>query len=177
MIFLLFIFSILSLIYIISVTKKQNETLQPSSTKESYKSFEAGKSDYTEVQTVLGKPLKEEKEGEFRVYYYPSQSAARNDKLYFKEEKLHLAKEIVAARQNLKSNEITVTYGVAPYVLYGSDSTSGFYLYIYPDKGIAYIGNPYSEDLLEIWHFQKTTIEDFRKDFAPKYEEMIPIKQ
>ena len=174
----LFFLSVISLLYISSTLKKQKQIKTTQSiNEEGYKSLTPGESDLPEAQIVLGEPLKEETENSFKVLYYPSQSAAREDKLYFKEERLILIKEIVSAIENRKSNEIASKYGQAPYVLYGTDSTSGFYLYIFPDKGIAYLGNPYSQDMLEIWHFQKTTIENFSKDFAPEYEDTIPVRQ
>jgi len=78
-------------------------------------------------------------------------------------------REIITAKDKKTTEDITSQYGNAPYTLYGPASVNGFNLYVYLDKGIAYIGHVKEPILLEIWYFQPTTIEDFQVKWAKGY--------
>ena len=62
-------------------------------------------------------------------------------------------------------------------MLYGPDSVNGYYLFVYPTGGIAYLGNPITKSLLEIWRFIPTDINTLINNWAQNYSiEQPPAK-
>lgn len=94
----------------------------------------------------------------------PHEVIIANDKVVF-------IKEIIKVEGGKTSNDIIELYGEALKVLYGPDSIHGFNLYVYPDKGIAYLGHIKEPLLLEIWYFQPTTLQEFKAKWASGYSE------
>lgn len=134
----------------------------------SYKSLTPGVSSKEDAIKLLGTPLNSSTSDtlDFKSNNpnLPNQVDTSNDKV-------SLIKEIVTVSDKKTTTDITGQYGIAPSVLYGPDSVNGFNLYVYPDKGIAYIGHIKEPIVLEIWYFQPTTLENFISKWAPNYSE------
>lgn len=132
----------------------------------SYKTLVPGSSSRDDALTNLGKPLNDEASELLNFKSnnpnLPHQVTVPNDTVLF-------IREIVTAKDKKTTEEITSQYGNAPYVFYGPASVNGFNLYVYPDKGVAYIGHVEEPIVLEIWYFQPTTIEDFQTRWAKGY--------
>lgn len=145
------------------------ETAPPTATPSagvSYKSLAPGSSSRGDVLAALGKPLNDEMSDLLNFKSsnpnLPHQVAVSVDTVVF-------IREIITAKDKKNTENITSQYGNAPYTLYGPSSVNGFNLYVYPDKGIAYVGHVKDPILLEIWYFQPTTIEDFQVRWAKGY--------
>lgn len=140
----------------------------------SFKSLIPGQSTKSDAIEKLGEPLNDKEPGsldfESKNPNLPHRVATENEKITF-------IKEIITAEDGKTSIDITALYGEAPYVLYGLDSIHGFNLYIYPDKGIAYLGHVKEPILLEVWYFQPTTFEEFRDKWAPGYYDTPQVRQ
>jgi len=132
----------------------------------SYKSVVPGSSSRSDVLATLGKSLNDEASDLLNFKSsnpnLPHQVAVPVDTVVF-------IREIITAKDKKTTEDITSQYGNAPYTLYGPASVNGFNLYVYLDKGIAYIGHVKEPILLEIWYFQPTTIEDFQVKWAKGY--------
>lgn len=173
---ILFLISVGYIFYLLKKETKPAPSI-PTAIQNSYKSLTPGSSDQNEVVATLGKPLTENAQGKETVLDYPSNSPARKDQVIIENNKVKIIKEVVTLKDNKKVSQFTKTYGTAPYSLFGPDAQSGFYLYIYPDKGLAFIGNVPADLLTEIWYFTPTTIEQFTSDFASGYSLEPKIQQ
>lgn len=172
---LLVLVAILIVAFITFRSKPNNQDQNDSVPKgASFKSLVPGDSTKSDTIERLGDPLnnKESNSLDFksRNPNLPHQVLTENEKITF-------IKEIITAEDGKTSTYITNFYGEAPYVLYGLESIHGFNLYIYPDKGIAYIGHVKEPILLEVWYFQPTTQEDFRDKWAPNYSGTFQPRQ
>jgi hypothetical protein len=136
------------------------------STGADFKSIIPGYSSKQDTIAELGKPLNDE---ESDLLSFKSNNPNLSHQVVTAEDKVTFIKEIVSPNDNKTTEEITSQYGEAPYVLYGPDSVNGFNLYIYPDKGIAYLGHIKEPILLEVWYFQPTSFEDFKQRWATNY--------
>lgn len=131
-----------------------------------------------EMARILGQPLSESTNKDQTVSQYKSDSPTRNNIVTFQKGTSQIIRRIITSHDVDTVDTMIRLYGEPKYTLYGSDADAGFYLYIYPDKGVAYIGNPINKDLLEIWYFQPTSFEEFRKQFAPDYTDILsPVVQ
>jgi hypothetical protein len=156
--------------------QKIEDVTQPTSTPKplashgpSWNSITPGISSKENIKNQLGEPIKESK-GDFETLLtYQSSSATRSHKIYLENQKTIMTKEIVTKTDNKKVGNITEEYGEPPRVLYGSESINGYNLYIYPEEGIAFIGNTKSGTLLEIWYFIPSTFSNFKSKWAVGY--------
>lgn len=168
-IIVLVILSLASIVYITSKIKWGTKVI-PQTTKNTsqatFKSLIPGKSTEEDVSLVFGKSLKTDS----NTSEYQSSSPNENHKVVFENRVVSLIKEIVTFQDNKKASDIIDVYGVPQNILYGSYSSIGFFLFVYPENGLAYIGNPNGGGvLLEIWYFSPTDIDNFKKNYAPNY--------
>lgn len=125
-----------------------------------------GKSTEQDVLKTLGQP--KNKDG--NILNYGSKSETRDNKITIVNGTAVLIKEMIAFSENRSVEEITVKHGDAKNVLYGKESVNGNYLFVYPDQGIAYIGNPTTKTLVEIWYFEPVSnIIEFAKLWGEGY--------
>lgn len=160
------------------VTKKPSTKPSPPSSAhgEGYKELYPGMSSKSQVIASLGQP-KEEKTLESRlILSFPSLSPERKNEAAFEGETLVFFKEVITAKDAETIEDITKNFGEAKYVLFGPGSMSGFNLYVYPEKGFAYIGNPTGNTLLEVWYFSPVSIEEFKRLWAKGYSETYSPK-
>jgi len=159
-----------SIIYILSYSQKtQNAptTSQPISLKE----ITPGITTEQQVLQNLGIPIASN-DG---ILQYKSNSPARNNEISIQNGKVNFVKEIVSYKDTtITLTELNKQYGNANY-LYGPDSVNGYFLYYHPEKGIAYLANPNTGTVLEIWHFPATTFDNFLKTWAKDYS-TTPLK-
>jgi hypothetical protein len=176
LVIILFLISVGYIFYLLKKETKPTPSI-PTTIQNSYKALTPGTTDEKEVVATLGKPLTENTQGKETVLTYPSNSPARKDRVIIENNKVKIIKEVVTLKDSKKVSSLTKTYGTAPYSLFGPDAQSGFYLYIYPDKGLAFIGNVPADLLTEIWYFTPTSIEQFTTDFAQGYSKEMKIQQ
>lgn len=156
-------FVIGSVIAFLAINKRQPLPSQGTA----WENLTPGESTKSDVVARLGEPLSEsENSAAFR-----SQSLNRPHQAVFEEEeeKVIFLREIITAKDSKDIPTIQDQYGIPTHTLYGPESQNGFDLYVYPSQGIAYLGNPTTGDLLEIWYFQPTTIELFIENWAQDY--------
>jgi len=130
-----------------------------------------GKTSKDEVISKLGTPIKDDLTTNNETLYYNSTSKTRNNQIILEDESVVLVKEMISYLDSKKVSSITTSYGISTDSLFGPDSAGGNKLYIYPDKGIAYIGDPKFDTLEEIWYFVPTSIEKFKETWALGYSE------
>lgn len=152
------------------VTKKPQATSSTPVSKAvaNYKSIVPGSTTQDKVNELLGFPVKTEGENGNLVAEYRSSNEYRNNVVMYKNGVASLIKEMVITSNDKDTSSITEQYGTAQYTLYDSDPTSVFNLHVYPSNGIAYLGAD-DGNLLEVWYFKPTTIEDFIKTWAEDY--------
>ena len=124
-----------------------------------------------EVIGKLGMPIKNIQTAGDETLSYNSTNKNLDSQIIIEKGVVVLVKEMVSYSDTKKVSGISKKYGVAIYSLFGPNSAGGSKLYIYPDKGIAYIGNPEFDALEEIWYFVPTSINDFKKKWAANYSE------
>lgn len=122
------------------------------------------------VVKILGEPLEEKDENGKTVSFFKSTSPTRNHEILFEEQIVSFSKEIVTLQDEKEIEDIKTLHGTTDNVLYGPDSYNGYFLFVYPEKGIAYLGNPGTGDLLEVWYFIPNSMDEFRSLYAPGYQ-------
>lgn len=172
-IILLSAISLVALIFIIVVINKDktSKKVVPSTEAPAYKNLQPGKSSGSDIINSLGQPVESSTSGATTTFEYPSSNPNFNDQYKIKEDSLELIKQIVSSKDDIKISDINNAYGDYENVLYKSSSHSGFNLYIYPSKGVAYYGHQGSGIVLEIWYFQPTTFDEFKASFSEGYSE------
>ena len=144
----------------------------------SFKSLIPGKSTKNEIVEILGTPKKESVSGNNNTLLeYDSDSAVYNNQITLSGDVVDIIKEVVTLKNPKYAQDIKKVRGDPKYFLYGSDSYAGFNLYIYPEDGIAYLGNPHTGLLLEIWYFPSTTFDLFKEKYATDYSETLEERQ
>ena len=135
-----------------------------------YMGLTPGSSSRSDVLDQNGTPLSENRSGDTSILEYKSQSNPNfNNEFQLRSNQLVFVKQHVTVQDNISISDIVKKYGNYQNVLYGSKSQNGFDLYIYPDKGIAYVGHQQAGIVLEIWYFQPTNLQTFMSTFAKDY--------
>jgi hypothetical protein len=153
---------VVSVLYILSYYKKSQPEIPTNPA--SINTIIPGKTTEQEVLQNLGTPVA----SQGGILQYKSTSPAVNNEIVIKNNKVDFVKEIVSYKDTTTFNDLTKKYGEANY-LYGPDAVGGYFLYYLPEKGIAYIANPTSGTVLEIWHFPVTTFDNFKNTWAKDY--------
>lgn len=132
-----------------------------------------GSSTANDVAKVLGSPIDTKTTDGTTTNQYKSTNQYRFHVVTFANGVAILIKKVVNSGDNITSDPIRSTYGVAPNLLYNKLNNNPFNLFVYPAAGIAYLGH---EDgtMLEIWYFQPTTIDDFIKNWGSGFSKTPP---
>lgn len=164
---ILVLLAIISVGYIFSMTQQNSKPIPTPKALNvpDWNMVIPGTSTEQEVVNTLGTP--KGKVGD--VSNYPSRNLAIDSQIYYQKEVVGLIKETVGYSEKRNIDEISSKYGVAPNMLYGPDAVNGYFLFVYPTNGIAYLGNPNTKSLLEVWYFQPTTIDDFLNKWGSGY--------
>lgn len=175
-------FALLSIVFIGYMVNKNNRVVPegtpppPVAGQASYKSIVPGTSTKEDVIKSMGKPL-EDITGNSGTLKYSSLSPNRQNLVEIDNGKASFIKEIITLKDTKKTKEIVGQYGDAKKILYGPDAEAGFYLFVYPENGIAYIGHPESGLLLEVWYFPPTDLKNFISKYGQGYSETRQIRQ
>lgn len=164
--FIFFIFILLLMIYLIQKPKKEGSKTEKQ--QATFDNIIPGISNKKDLVDKLGDPIKSATSSAYPDEF-KSTSSIRNTLAFYDNEQVVFIKEVVTLKDNKMTDQIIEKYGAPPYKLYGPDSSSGYYLFVYPDIGIAYLGHQESGIILEIWYFQKTTLTDFISKYAKDY--------
>lgn len=170
-------FVVFFLLFIIGRREQTAPSPTPAARGVDYKGLVPGVSIKDDVIGTLGEPVDERESGERTIASFESTSPTRNHEAFFTENTLSVLKRIVSVNDDLTAQELISEYGETQHILYGPGATSGFNLYVYPDKGIAFIGNIEGDIVLEVWYFQPTTFENFKEVYAPNYSESFAPQQ
>lgn len=171
---LLTIISLSFLIFIVikinnqkSVVIQEIPTSSPVSGIVDFNEIIPGKTSLDRINELLGKPLSSTTSGDLNISNYKSTNQYRNHKVYSKDGLAELVvEEIINKNKTVK--DIQKIYGVAPVSLFSKSPSSAFKLYVYSDKGIAYLGHQ-DGTILEIWYFIPTTVDDFITKWGSDY--------
>jgi hypothetical protein len=142
-----------------------------------YKELTPGVSTEESITNKMGTAVSEKQEGDTKILEYKSNNPNFNNQFLSKAGTLTFVKQIVTMDEKITISDINKEYGNYESVLYGPYSTNGFNLYIYPERGIAYIGHQESGIILEIWYFPPTDLRTFKNLYAQDYSETLPIVQ
>jgi len=143
----------------------------------SYKSIVPGISSEKEVIDKLGNPLNTKTEADKKILEYQSTSPFVPHKFTLENNTVILVKEIVTLEDKISSQVLKQKYGEPPYKLFDQTSySSTFFLFVYPEKGIAYLGHQ-DGTVIEVWYFQPTNLNTFMQKYAPNYSLNLPVQQ
>ncbi len=161
-----------AILYLLNIIIKGNAPTTPqtppSATVTPFKSLIPGVSTEDQVATALGRPVSSKTIDNQKISDYRSTNQYRFHEVVFTNGKAILIKEIVNSTDNKEADSIKTILGEPDYTLYSKLENDPFNLYVYPEKGLAYIGHP-DGTLLEIWYFESTTIENFIADWGQDY--------
>ncbi len=172
------IFILLTLvIFFFFYKNKTKKVIQNQTAGVQYKDLTPGKSSPDDIVKTLGNAINEKQDGNNTVLEYKSNNPNFNNQFLITSNTLVFVKQIVTMDEKITISDINQKYGNYTNVLYGPSSVNGFDLYIYPDKGIAYIGHQRADIVLEIWYFPPTDIKTFESLYAKDYSEVITPRQ
>lgn len=135
----------------------------------SYKSLVPGVSTKDEVVARLGVPLNDT---DSAVLNYKSTNPNLPHNVSIEGNIAVFIKEQVTLEDKITKEGLIRLYGQPPEELYGPYSVNGFNLYVYPDKGVAFLGHVTGSGVLEIWYFPPTTIDVFLQTWGADYSEV-----
>lgn len=151
---------------------KNKFTIQPKINL-NFKDVIPGKTKVEDLEKILGKPIDVQKNNTIDELSYSSNNPNRDNIVQTDDSIVTFIKEIISSKNEKSKTDILSNYGNPPHRLYGPNSNAGTNLYVYPDKGIAFLGSDDHNQLEEIWHFSPTTYENFKKTYATNYSETI----
>lgn len=168
--------SLITIIIIVIIVRPKKQDLNSPENKDlpnvsTYKELTLGKSTRNEVVNNIGVPDKEYVEGDETHLEYNSLNPNLNDQFLIVNDSLAFIKKIIVIQDKIKVQDLKIKYGNPEYILYGPGSSIGLKLFIYPSKGIAYIGFENKGYLTEIWYFEPTDIDNFKTRYADNYSE------
>ena len=139
--------------------------------QEQWKRIIPGVTTQEEVKSLLGEPDKTETINGQLVFYYTSTSPYFADEIFIgSDNKVEFIRERIIGRSDISLQ--TYLNNLGNYIrLYGPDSeSSGIFLYVSPERGAAYLGNPINDLTEQIWYFQPSSIENLlQKTYFAEY--------
>ena len=113
-----------------------------------------------DVFAKLGQPLNSEPAGTATtVFSYPSYNQYNSNEVTVTNDKVSFIRERLYDNPDTSLKSRLSVLGQSYTELYGPDVASGVILYTYPDKGLAFLANPYNDTIYEVWYFVKGTLE------------------
>lgn len=147
---------------------KTNTDIEPVPTSEvnSWEGLTPGKSSVEDLNKVFGQPLNINGEN----YEYESKNPNINNQALVNDNTAVLLKRITIVEEYLSLDESFSKYGYDYQTLYGPRSSGGDNLYVYPEKGLALLGNTFDDSVSEIWYFVPVeSTNEFISRFAQDY--------
>ena len=144
-----------------------------------WNSITLGQSTSENVIEKLGQPLKTTEQETNKVLNYKSKNPNIDNQVFVdnNENKVVLIKEAIASNEERNAKEVIDKFGVSSNIFFESGdfySAPSYYFYVYPSEGIAYIGHVTTGDLLEVWYFKPTTLEEFKNIWIPGFQQADP---
>ena len=158
---------------LLSSQQKTSPSPTPIPQKATFKDVVPGISNESDLNKVLGTPIKSTTNNGVTTDEYKSASPVRKSIGIIENGKVSLIKQIIGSSENITADSVTNIYGKAPEILYSKAPNSVFRLYVYPSNGIAYLGHS-DGTLLEIWYFVPTSIENFMTQWGQDYQTTQP---
>lgn len=158
---------VLIIVVFFAFTKINESSTKPSPTPgaASWTGIIPGQTTTKDATKILGTPIA----SSGNILDFQSKSPTENNKITSENGKVIFIRHVIAKGDNTSTTQITDLYGTAPVRLYGPDSNGGEDLYVYPEKGVAYLANQPKEYMFEIWYFEPMGINNFIKKWAPSY--------
>lgn len=125
-----------------------------------------GSTNVSDLEKYIGKPIR----SNGNLLEFPSKSDTQNHVIITDGSKVVFIKEIRTPQENIPLSKSMTPYGPNFTRLYGPESSSGNNLYVYLDKGIAFLGNEITNTVNETWYFAPTSIQEFLKTWGKTYQ-------
>jgi hypothetical protein len=131
-----------------------------------YRGLAPGTSTENDAVAALGRPLRKDEGAEGTTLVYSS--GIGNQPI-----NVDVTSNGIISRINepvdssLRYNSLVEGFGSPDLILYGVFEREGFRLFVFLNRGIAFLANPQSQEVKERWHFPQADAETFRRVFAP----------
>lgn len=123
-----------------------------------------------ELLNTFGEPKKKLEYNKFEIYRYPVKETDDKKHVYVLNNQIVLTREIIDTNDERTKNNFLKQYGTAESIYYGPEEGVGAYLYSYPSKGFAILGNAEVNYIYEIWTFPASDSETFFNKLAQPLE-------
>lgn len=120
----------------------------------SWKGVSAGKSSLEDVYKSVGQPEKTSEVNGEVVLEYPSSSEFWKNEVVVSGETVRFIKRPILPTDDRSLKNNLSQFQETPTKLFGPDSEAGFFLFVFPTNGIAFLADPNKDVVYEIWHFQ-----------------------
>ena len=111
------------------------------------------------VFAKLGQPLSTQESEDSTILSYPSYNQYYTNDVTVTDNIVSFIRERFYGNSDTSLKERLNTLGETYVELYGPDFNSGVSLFTYPDKGLAFLANPITDAIYEVWYFPKGTLE------------------
>ncbi len=137
----------------------------------SWKNIVPGTSLLKDVNIQLGEPVSSDN----NQYEYSSDNPNLNHEVLYENNVVVSIRRIAVIEDQMQIKGAFAQHGQNFTVLYSDKSTLGDNLYVYLNKGIAYLGNPDTDRVLEVWYFRPVnSVDEFITKYAPDYSLVFP---
>lgn len=152
------------------ITNKDNKIPKVNNQIATYKDISTGESyDADKINELLGFPVDSTTSGELLINQYRSSNEFRTNEIRIRNGEVDFIKEVINLDDTRTAKSIQEEYGRYDTVLYEKESDSYFDLYVYTNKGLAYLAHQ-DGTVLEIWYFKPTEIDTFIDKWASNYQ-------
>lgn len=170
---IIIIVGLLSVLYLIGKRNiNQNKNIPDNialSPAQNWNKITPGKSTKEDVIKEFGDPISSTED----LLTYKSSSPARDNQITIQNNQVDLIKQMITSADKISTKSLTQKYGISSDMLYGPESPNGINLFVYANKGVAYLGNPLTEDVIEVWYFPPTILKDFKSKYAQGYSSTL----
>ncbi len=130
-------------------------------TVNSWKGIVPGSSTTQDLVTKLGASSPGTQSGAITTYTFPSANQYWKNEVDVENNTVSFIRERIFAPSDVSYKSLAATLKESPIKLYGPDSQSGTYLFLYPQEGVAYLTNSFQNTVYQVWRFSPTAVDGF----------------
>lgn len=157
---------VLAMMIVIALQQKQQVLYQ-------WNGVVPGKTSITDLEKMLGQPIKTTQQGDQIVYGFTSAYPSfPHEVITNNAGTVSFVREWIPTENPKKIADYLKELGQPEFTISSLDD--GYTIFSYPGRGIAFNAHIVTGTLFHIWHFSPMTVDQFKKEFAQYFEQKEP---